>query len=442
MQKKRKVRIKSGARANKEGLVIELVGQGRNQGTVRVYIEELNKSYWYKPEDLEIIPFQTKEGDRIEITDVLGGITDVIIGATGYVNKEPEIIANSVEVEIELDDGKIIVWKESNLKVIDSDSADLVQVVEEVEVLEPEIVGEERDLQTSKTAELEKLESTIRKRIKAFYHEVGAALKQIKSERLYEQLGYENFDAYCQQRWGWKRTYVFYQIKAAETIENLAAKIVHPGEQSIASSSIPLPTNEKQLRVLGQYDREIQSDIWSRSLEIAGGQPPVKIIKEVGEVVSLEVKQKQFLSDSSGNIPDTEEFRSGELNNEPCQTFPLSSGDICTIQAGEESELKRCQGFWGVVTEVGEFSCNVEVYDRTVEWVKPEYLVKLEISQEEKERAVALMGRLRTIAEKEPVERMISAILLELAKRRDFKLAEREEQILALIERLVGIAID
>ncbi len=317
-----------------------------------------------------------------------------------------------------------------------------LEVIEEagIEVVAAEIV-EESD--HSKT--LEQLEARIAQGLKGYY-QAGLALIKIQNEALYEELGYRSFEQYFRERWGMERTAAFRFIKAAiatrhliEVKNNNVANWQHQTseEKPLWIESDILPENESQIRSLTGYDPEIQPVIWERAVEEAQGKPTAKIVKKVAKEVAKEVESKQTEIDldriEKENLAEARTSISLEL---------LSVGDICVIQAGEESELRRYQGFWGVVTEVGEFSCNVEVYDRTVEWVKPEYLVKLEISQEEKERAVALMGRLRTIAEKEPVERMISAILLELAKRRDFKLAEREEQILALIERLVGIAID
>ena len=62
---------------------------------------------------------KTKIGSRIKITSVPFGITNLSVGIEGETIADPEIINDFVQVKIQLDDGEIITWKESNLEVVE-----------------------------------------------------------------------------------------------------------------------------------------------------------------------------------------------------------------------------------------------------------------------------------------------------------------------------------
>lgn len=416
------------ARLGTEGIVTGAISIGKNQGKIQILIEETGKKYWYAPEELEVLssPALTKIGSRIRITSVPFAIKNIEVGIEGVVVKEPEKVADSIQVKIRLEDDRIITWKEDDLEVIEGDRR-----ADKAELAVAEIV-EDTEVRPSESSSLAELENTIRKGLDAFY-KVAMALKQIKSNQLYKELGYKSFETYCQERWGWGRTYAFYQVKAAGVIENLSEKTFTPGEQNELQGNLPLPTSEKQIRTLSTYSSALQPVIWEKAVvEAGGGVPTSKIVEKVAkEVVEEMVSSK------------SEEFSTAltsiETSIEEQDLVSEDVADICIIQAGEESELKGYQGCWCVIETVREFSCDVLVYDRRLELVKPEFLEKLSCGAEQKSRAIALMKRLQEIAKVEVVDRMINAILVELGKRRDFSLSVREERILAFIEGELGI---
>ncbi len=316
-----------------------------------------------------------------------------------------------------------------------------LEVIEEagIEVVAAEIV-EESD--HSKT--LEQLEARIAQGLKGYY-QAGLALIKIQNEALYEELGYRSFEQYFRERWGMERTAAFRFIKAAiatrhliEVKNNNVANWQHQTseEKPLWIESDILPENESQIRSLTGYDPEIQPAIWERAVEEAQGRPTAKIVKKVAKEVAKEVESKQTEID----LDPIEKENLAEARTSISLEMP-DVGEICIVRAGDESKFVAYQGFWGVVTEVGEFSCNVEVYDRTLTLVKPEYLEKLDVSEPEKETAKSLMARLQRIARTSAPERMISAILLELAKRKDFELTDLEENILAFIETELRVNI-
>jgi hypothetical protein len=119
--------------------------------------------------------------------------------------------------------------------------------------------------------DLEHLEDIIGKGQLTFY-EVGRALMEIRHRELYRDvLGYETFEAYCKERWDFKRTYAFYLIESAKVIDN-----VHNCEQK--------PATESQARPLTKLEPEQQKEAWQKVVETA---PEGKITaRHVSKVVS------------------------------------------------------------------------------------------------------------------------------------------------------------
>lgn len=66
---------------------------------------------------------------------------------------------------------------------------------------------------------LQQLEGVIGRGLKIFV-EVGAALEEIRSRRLYEP-AYDRFEDYCQLEFGWTRCYADGSIRAARTVATL-----------------------------------------------------------------------------------------------------------------------------------------------------------------------------------------------------------------------------
>ena len=255
---------------------------------------------------------------------------------------------------------------------------------------------------------IEELEEIIERGLKSFV-EVGLALTEIREGRLYKQLGYKSFESYCVDRWKIKRAYANKQILASKVVSNLK-------QATIVAKN--LPTAESQIRPLVNLEPEQQCTIWRKSVEVANGVPTAKVVKEVKKKLMKEIEPTPTIDES---LPI------------------LEVGDICIIQAKEDKELKAYQGFWGVIRVSRDSSYDVEMYDRTLELIKPEYLQKVDCSELEKQQAIDLMSRLQKIATVETVSRSINAILLEFGSRRDFTLPEIDKNILTFIENQLGI---
>lgn len=75
------------------------------------------------------------------------------------------------------------------------------------------------DIATQKDALLQ-CEETIR-RGKATFIEVGNALCRIRDDRLYVQSGFGSFNQYCEEVWGWGKSYVSRVIQSADIANKL-----------------------------------------------------------------------------------------------------------------------------------------------------------------------------------------------------------------------------
>ncbi len=95
--------------------------------------------------------------------------------------------------------------------------------------------------------------------------EVGTALMEIREGRLYREQGYETFEAYCQERWGWSRRYSYNLMVAAEAVSDVCA-IAHTD-----AAPLPPPKNEGQARELARLpDAETRREVWQQVREEHG----------------------------------------------------------------------------------------------------------------------------------------------------------------------------
>jgi hypothetical protein len=108
-------------------------------------------------------------------------------------------------------------------------------------------------------SELKRCEAIIERNLKTFI-DVGNALLEIRDNRLYRDT-HKTFEAYCHERWGWKRNYVNKQIQAAEVAQNLGT-IVPKSSQGFDFK----PTSESQLRPLANLKPAAQRQIWTQAV--------------------------------------------------------------------------------------------------------------------------------------------------------------------------------
>ena len=73
-------------------------------------------------------------------------------------------------------------------------------------------------------------------------------------------LDFSTFDAYCQEKWNFKRSYASYLIESASTVQKLPEKlltIVNNAGQARALSSFPEPDREKVLEAASEKAKSL-----------------------------------------------------------------------------------------------------------------------------------------------------------------------------------------
>ena len=126
------------------------------------------------------------------------------------------------------------------------------------------------ELATPLTAEekqrLSKLEKVIDAKLGDFF-EVGSALMEIKINGLFRET-HRNFNVYCQERWGFGRSYANKLIGSAERIQLLP-------------QDLPKPANEFQIRPFLKLEPDEFPKKWQTILDAAGaGKVTSRIVEE------------------------------------------------------------------------------------------------------------------------------------------------------------------
>lgn len=131
-------------------------------------------------------------------------------------------------------------------------------------------------------------EALINKHVEGFFA-VGIALRIVRDGKLYEQLGYKNFEAYCDDRFGFKRARASQLIAAADVTETVYnCKQITRG-----------PTNEAQVRPLVNLDPKQQIAVWKKVVKKAGNDK--RITAKLVEEEAAKVASKR---ESNNDKPD------------------------------------------------------------------------------------------------------------------------------------------
>jgi hypothetical protein len=109
-------------------------------------------------------------------------------------------------------------------------------------------------------AKLENYETVIEEGQQTFLN-VGRALAGIRDDRLY-RLTHETFDDYCQDRWGFEKSYAHKLLRATATVARIEAEI---------SEECPIrtPELETHVRPLTRLPEDKQAEAWREAVETA-----------------------------------------------------------------------------------------------------------------------------------------------------------------------------
>jgi hypothetical protein len=267
----------------------------------------------------------------------------------------------------------------------------------EVKAVPVEVVSEDsQELTSTEKKKRKQLEKTVEK---AFY-EAGEALKELRDLRLYRDT-HRSFEDYCRERFGHSRQKSNYLIAGAEIYQNLTTNCCQI-----------LPSTESQVRPLAPLEPLQQCQAWNAAVERAKGSvPPARLVREAA---------RKILSQKESN--------------------PHYVGEVCLVISADEPQLRGRKGCWAIVTEVHEFSCDLQLWNGLVELIKPEYLRSFEYSEDECEQMQQLCDRIKRLRERDKLEELAYTFLGFLGKLKRPELTPLEEKLLAVLEAEYGIS--
>ena len=117
------------------------------------------------------------------------------------------------------------------------------------------------------------------------------------------------------------------------------------------------------------------------------------------------------------------------------QSFPFSVGEVVRIVPKDQPDLRGKGGCWAIITQVHDFSCDLELWNGRVNAIAAEYLVSLELSPVLCEQMKVLCTRISRIREV-ATEPMVFVNLQFLARLKTPELNLIQQQLLEYLEKI------
>jgi DNA-binding CsgD family transcriptional regulator len=119
------------------------------------------------------------------------------------------------------------------------------------------------------------------------FFEVGRALTEIRTAKLYVASGYSTFEAYCKTRWSFTRQRAYQLMEAAAVTDNV----------KIFSQDVPVPTNDAQARELARLPADEQGAAWGEAVASApDGKMSAALVRTV---VNRRLRETEPAEDNS-----------------------------------------------------------------------------------------------------------------------------------------------
>ncbi|WP_442939858.1 hypothetical protein [Nostoc sp.] len=248
----------------------------------------------------------------------------------------------------------------------------------------------------------------LERRVERAFFEAGKALTELRDRRLYRS-SHRTFEDYCRDRFGHSRQKSNYLIAAANVYENLTTIYCqNMGIDDLTTNgSQILPTSEGQVRPMTKLEPQEQWEVWQTAVKQAGGKVPSgRVVKDVIERIMERTKAAN----------------------------PYCVGEVCQILVKDNSDLRGKGGCWGIVNQVGEFSCTVAMWDGEYT-VRIDHLKPLNYLPTECQQIQLISDRISRVRENENLEKAARAVLKHLGELKRPYLTAVEEKLLGLIEK-------
>ena len=158
------------------------------------------------------------------------------------------------------------------------------------------------------------------------YFNVGSALLEIKRLKLYKIKGYKSFEKFCLEEFEYKKTRLYQIINVAKVLNSLPSDI----------DPFLLDLTESHCRELNKI-----KDVELRSLILRQAADSGTITAKAIAVTHRKLKLAQGQTRTKRDNPPV--------------------GSVVRLTTKQNPELKIYNGYWGIVTEVYEYSCDIQI---------------------------------------------------------------------------------
>ena len=142
-----------------------------------------------------------------------------------------------------------------------------------------------KPLTTGERRQFERDKETIRKHVAGFL-EASIAIARIRDRRLYRET-HDSFEEFVADEYGLTPGRIHQLIRASQVAIDLQKALETTGVPLVhgTDGEIPKISNERQARALAIAPPDERAAVWTKAVEVAGGEPTAKQIVEVIHVV-------------------------------------------------------------------------------------------------------------------------------------------------------------
>lgn len=189
---------------------------------------------------------------------------------------------------------------------------------------DPSSTPKKTKLSTEEESSLERLEKVIESGLKTFV-EVGAALYQIQSQRLYRQK-HDSFESYLASRWNFKRAHAYRLICAYRVLETIQDEDGKDLAESHVRQLVRLPEDQR-------------TEALRRAKELAGKE--TRTAKHIQQAVDALLGKSKKKSPSKSTDDEEDDNNGGVAAEKPTTPPPAPTGGAAAPRESAGTPMQR-----------------------------------------------------------------------------------------------------
>lgn len=132
---------------------------------------------------------------------------------------------------------------------------------------------------TDEMQRLARLEEVVDKGVRNML-DAADALKEIRDEKLYKQRGYDNFDSYLSEEWGFGKSYIYKIIKSSETRKRLWTMVPDLDTTNLSERAV------RELNAVPDDQLEDVIELARSTAKAEGKRLTTKVVKDAKDEVT------------------------------------------------------------------------------------------------------------------------------------------------------------